>query len=115
MMVLVELAPLIVIFPFRSRSPVALASSLAPGIVSVNVPAGTMIVLEPSVGVGGHDGRPQRDVSRRILAVMEVDCHRIERGVDPEGRKLQPLLQCLKRRVRSRGPALALLVARLRR
>ena len=47
MTVPVALAPLIVIFPLRSRSPVALASSLAPGIVSVNVPAGTMIELEP--------------------------------------------------------------------
>ena len=45
--VLFALAPLMVIFPFTSRSPVASASSLAPGIVSVNVPAGTMIVLEP--------------------------------------------------------------------
>ena len=36
-----------VIFPFTSRSPVASASSLAPGIVSVNVPAGTMIVFDP--------------------------------------------------------------------
>ena len=38
-----------------------------------------------AVSVGGHDGGPQRDVSRRILAGMEVDRQRIEGCVHPEG------------------------------
>ena len=45
MMVAAELAPLIVRLSLISRSPVALLSSLAPAIVSVKVPAGSLIVL----------------------------------------------------------------------
>ena len=39
--------PRMVRLPLISRSPVAPASSFAPGIVSLNVPAGSLIVFEP--------------------------------------------------------------------
>ena len=46
-MELFEPLPWMVRFPLISRSPVALASSFAPGIVNLNVPAGSLIVFEP--------------------------------------------------------------------
>ena len=36
------------------------------------------------IGVGRHDGRPQRDVARGVLAGLEVHRHRVEHGVDVE-------------------------------
>ena len=64
-----------------------------------------MIVLEPPWASAAMMADRSEMWPAGILAVMEVDRHRIEGRVDPEGRKLQPLLECFQSRTRPHGLA----------
>ena len=92
-----------VIFPFTSRSPVASASSLAPGIVSVNVPAGTMIVFDPLWASAAMMADRSEMCPLESLPFLRLTATRVEGRVHPERRKLDPFFQRFQNRAPPRG------------